>query len=153
MIKIPYVSLLLCVTLKQERPQWTVSQALHEVARDTRVDQPGRVHKPFQVGHWSSGTRRWGTTTTKTWHTCSTEKAKLTLVNKKWGARAVERILQTNVLGPVQQASYEVFRFAIGFIHRFFFAIAWCTQGRAKTRFWRSVSFSGQTLANLRHWC
>ncbi len=61
------VSFPLCVTLDQERPQWTVSQVLPEVASDTRVDQRGRVPKPSQVGRWSSGTRRYCTKTTMMW--------------------------------------------------------------------------------------
>ncbi len=35
MMFLPYLCLLLCVTLDQERPQWTVSQPLHEVVRYT----------------------------------------------------------------------------------------------------------------------
>ena len=54
--------------------------------------------------------------------TCSTEKAKREPLNKKWEmGGAVERMasVHTDVLGPVQQTSYEGFRYAFGFIGSF----------------------------------
>ena len=52
---------------------------------------------------------------------CSTEKAKRAAIPKTWGTRAKARldIVHTDVLGPIQQQSYDGFRYAVGFIDSF----------------------------------
>ncbi len=100
--------MLLCVALELEPPSWTVSQALHGVARDTRADQPGRVPKSPQDEHSTLETLghnnyqdvarllnlvKGMTILGGPGHCdpCSTEKAKRAPVDKKWGTRAAER--------------------------------------------------------------
>ena len=84
---------------------------------------------------------------------CCTEKAKRASIPKTWGTRAKTKlaIVRTDVLGHIQQESYQSFRYAVGFIDSYSrFGAVYPTMSKDEVT--ANYNHSSSMLAGLAFW-